>query len=104
LNSVFGHNLKDLLGFYGVTAGANCLLNGGSRDPGTVDITLTGPDFGTTPGTVTPFSTTSSGGNAGTCSATTSQLCVTNTDCPSGETCNVTGGAFTLAYTVKVFP
>jgi hypothetical protein len=100
LNSVFGHNLKDLLGFYGVTAGASCLLNGGSHDPGTVDITLNGPDFG---GSGT-FSVASSGANAGTCSATTNQLCVSSVDCPSGETCNVTGDAFTLAYTVKVFP
>jgi hypothetical protein len=100
LNSVFGHNLKDLLGFYGVTAGADCLLNGGSHDPGTVDITLTGPDFG---GSGT-FSVPSSGADAGTCSATTNRLCVGDADCPGGESCNVTGDAYTLAYTVKVFP
>ena len=104
LNTVFGHNLKELLGIYGFTAGGNCLLNGGSRDPGTVDITLNGPDFGVTPGKVTKLSAPSSGGDAGTCSATTNQLCVTNADCPGGETCTVTGGAYSLQYTVKVFP
>lgn len=104
LQGIFGHNLKELLGFYGYTDGGSCLLNGGSRDPGTVDITLNGPDFGGSPGTVTARSVTSSGGNAGNCSTTTSQLCVTKDDCPSGETCNVTGGGFTLQYTVKVLP
>ncbi len=100
LHALFGHNLPELLGLYGFTHGANCLLNGGSHDAGTVDLTLNGPDFG---GTGT-FSVPSSGSDAGTCSATTNQLCVSSADCPSGETCNVTGDGFTLAYTVKVFP
>ena len=46
LHGLFGHNLKELLGFYGFTDGGECLLNGGSHDAGTVDITLNGPDFG----------------------------------------------------------
>ena len=100
LHGLFGHNLKELLGFYGFTDGGNCLLNGGSHDAGTVDLTLNGPDFG---GSGT-FSVSSSGADAGMCSATASRLCVSSADCPSGETCNVTGDAYTLAYTVKVFP
>jgi hypothetical protein len=32
---------------------------------------------------------------------TTGQLCVGNADCPSGETCVVTGGAFKLHYTIE---
>lgn len=102
LHDLFGHNLSELLGIYGFTDGANCLLTGGSRDPGTVDITLDGPDFGTVGGKPTVRSATSTGGDAGTCSGTTNRLCVTDADCPGGESCNVTGGAFTVQYTVKV--
>jgi hypothetical protein len=104
LHDLFGYNLKELLGFYGFTGGGNCLLLGGSHNPGDVDFTLNGPDFGVTPGTVTALSTPASGGNAGTCSTTTSQLCVTSADCPSGETCTINGSGYTLQYTVKVFP
>ena len=100
LHELFGHNLRELLGFYGFTDGGNCLLAGGSHDAGTVDITRTGPDFG---GSGT-FSVPSSGADAGACSATTNRLCVGDADCPSGETCSVTGDAYTLTYTVKVFP
>ena len=104
LHGLFGHNLNELLGLYGFTDGANCLLKGGSHDAGTVDITLNGPDFGVTPGKVTALTATSTGANAGTCSATTNQLCVSDADCPSGETCTINGAGYTLQYTVKVFP
>ena len=46
------------------------------------------------------YVTPSIGGDGGTCSTTTSQLCVVDADCPMGETCNVTGGAFKLHYTI----
>jgi Cys-rich repeat protein len=28
------------------------------------------------------------------------QLCIKNADCPTGETCNVTGGSYKLHYTI----
>jgi hypothetical protein len=104
LHGLFGHNLNELLGLYGLTAGADCLLKGNSHGAGTVDITLNGPDFGVTPGKATRLTATSAGADAGTCSATTSQLCVSDADCPSGETCTINGAGYTLQYTVKVFP
>ncbi|MFQ5668530.1 MAG: hypothetical protein ACE5I7_19165 [Candidatus Binatia bacterium] len=106
----FGENLKVNLQRLGLDAGAACLL-AASRDPGTVDITYTGPDFTTPTGTATTCtvngkrmtcSATSEGGDGGTCSVTSDRLCVTDADCPAGETCNVTSGAFTLQYTMLV--
>jgi hypothetical protein len=108
--SLFGKNLKDNLQEFGLTAGASCLL-AVSRDPGGVDITHSGTGFSTTTGSPVACSTsgklttctvTSVGGDAGTCSQTTTQLCVSNADCPASETCNVTGGAFTLEYTLAL--
>ena len=45
--------------------------------------------------------TQSIGGDAGVCSTTPSDLCIKDADCPSGETCVVTGGAFVLHYTIS---
>ena len=47
------------------------------------------------------FVTESTGGEGGRCSITTDTLCVVNEDCPSGETCATTGGAFRLRYTIE---
>ncbi|MFQ5667061.1 MAG: hypothetical protein ACE5I7_11590, partial [Candidatus Binatia bacterium] len=108
---IYGFNLSEDLATLGFTVGAACLANGGNLNPGRVDVTFNAPDFTTptgSPTTCTPTgkfttcSSTSEGGDAGTCSSTTNQLCVFDTDCPMGETCNVTGGAFTLEYRIKV--
>ncbi|MBI3783839.1 MAG: hypothetical protein HY270_10595 [Deltaproteobacteria bacterium] len=104
LNTLFGGNLKDGLATYGLGGGAGC-LNAGSTDPGTIDLTLNGPNFGTTgPGQLTTFTTAATGGDGGTCSMTTTQLCVDSADCPGGETCVSSGGGYQLEYTVKVIP
>lgn len=110
LDTAYGHNLIDGLTTYGLTAGANCLLDGMDADPGRIDITHTGAGFTTTTGTPTTCTTagklttctaTSSGGDGGTCSGAGGP-CITNADCGTGGTCNNTGGAFTLQYTMKV--
>ena len=46
----------------------------------------------------------SAGGDAGHCSATLTQPCVVAADCSAGESCIVTGGAFTLQYRIERLP
>ena len=53
------------------------------------------------PGKSAPYVTQSVGGAGGSCSTSTGQLCLTDADCPSGETCAVTGGAYRLHYTIR---
>jgi len=104
LSTLFGDDLSAGLRTYGLSVGGACLA-AGTHGVGAVEVTHTGPDFGTAaPGQPTTFSVTSSGGEGGTCSTTTTQLCLTNSECPPSETCTVTGGSFTLTYTVKVIP
>ena len=104
LNTLYGTNLVDGLNEFGLTPGATCLA-AGSHDPGAIDITYNGPNFGTaSPGQATTFTMTSNGGEGGTCSMHTTQLCLSSADCPMGESCNGTGGAFTLEYSITVIP
>jgi hypothetical protein len=92
LNMLFGHNLIDGLNEFGLTAGANCLQSS-SHDVGKIDVTYNGPDFGTTaPGVPASYNVTSTGGDGGTCSVTTDQLCISDADCPAGA-CSTTAGA-----------
>jgi hypothetical protein len=44
------------------------------------------------------------GGEGGHCSMTTAQGCVVTADCPSGESCIATSGAFTLQYRIERLP
>lgn len=102
LSGLFGHDLIDGLHTYDLVPGAAC-LGAGTVGAGQVDLTYTGPDFGTvTRNKPVAFTATSTGSQAGTCSTTANQLCVTTADCPSGETCNHTDGAFTLQYSIVV--
>ena len=66
-------------------------------------LTKTLPDFGSG-GSSTDYETISVGGQGGHCSATTAQLCVVDADCPSGETCVETGGAYSLRYRIETVP
>lgn len=109
IDTQYGHNLIDGLNIYGLTTGALCLLNGMDADPGRIDVRHTGAGFATTSGTPTTCTSskkgltctaTASGGDAGTCSVSAGS-CLTSADCPTGETCNVGGGAYTLQYTLK---
>lgn len=111
LNTVYGNNLKDGLNEVGLVPGANCLA-AGSHDPGKVDVThdvsnLAGVS-GCTAGQPTTCTITSSGGNAGTCSVTTSKLCVTDADCPghctlSGQPCSADGDCKHCSVTTSQF-
>lgn len=111
IDLMYGDDLKDDLHTFGLFTGGAC-LQGGDLDPGIVDITHTGPNFATTftgatcgaPTSkgVATCTATSSGGDGGTCSTTIARLCVEDADCPSGETCNLAGGGFTLTYTIQV--
>jgi hypothetical protein len=102
LNGLFGSNLVDGLNTYDLLPGAAC-LDATSHGIGEVDLTYTGPNFGTvTRNKPVAFTATSTGSEGGTCSTTANQLCVTAADCPSGETCSATGRAFTLQYSIVV--
>ena len=98
---LYGLSFQRALSLYGFFPGATC-LNTESHNIGTFDVDLAGPDYGSG-GTSASFVTPSVGGNGGHCSATTSQLCLVDADCP-GETCVVTGGAYKLHYTITKLP
>lgn len=98
-SQLYDRSLANDLALYGLTEGTNCLIDL-SKDIGAFDLNYTGPDFGGGKPPVS-YETQSVGGDGGTCSVTTSQLCLTTADCPVGETCVVTGGAFKLHYTIR---
>ena len=50
------------------------------------------------------YETVSTGGEGGNCSMSTALQCVVDGDCPSGETCVTTGGAFSLRYRIERLP
>ena len=98
---LYGQSIARDLTLYGLTDGATCLTDA-SKDIGRFDISLSGPDFGSG-GSSMAYVTPSVGGDGGTCSITTTQLCVTDADCPGGpsDTCVVTGGSYKLHYTIS---
>lgn len=107
LDLIYGTNLIDDLNEFSIDAAAGCLESIQNR-VGTIDVTHSGSNFATVSGatctasgSVLTCAATSSNSDGGICSAS-SQLCLTDADCPSGQTCNVTGGAFTLHYTLQV--
>jgi hypothetical protein len=89
----------DLLAF-GFTKGLDC-LNSTAHDAGEIDATYPGPDFGAGAGGSMEYETASTGGQGGHCSATMSQLCTVSADCPMGQSCVTTGGAFSLRYRIE---
>jgi hypothetical protein len=95
---LYGQSLTRDLSLYGLTDGATC-LNASSHDVGRFDVSYTDPNFGSN-GSSMNYVTPVIGGEGGACLVTTSQLCLTDADCPGGETCVVTGGSFKLHYTV----
>ena len=99
---LYGLSFQRALSLYGFFPGATC-LNTESHNIGTFDVDLAGPDYGSG-GTFASFVTSSVGGNGGHCSVTTSQICLVDADCPSGESCVVTGGAYKLHYTITKLP
>ena len=106
--NLYGRNVKETAHIYGVTAGAAC-LGESNPDLGRLEITHTGPNFGTsvtgatcsqTKGALYTCTATPIDSEGGTCSITTNRLCVENADCPTGETCQ-SSPAWTLTYTIK---
>jgi hypothetical protein len=77
----------------------NCLA-GTQHNAGEVNVTYASPDFGSGSGLM-EYETPAIGGDGGNCSVTTDRLCVIDTDCPSGESCARTDGAFALRYRIE---
>lgn len=100
---LYGQPLSVDLVNFGFVKGLQC-LNSTAHSPGSIDLTYAGPDFGAGVGGSTDYQTVSAGGDAGHCSTTTSLACVVTADCPTGESCITTGGAFALQYRVERLP
>ena len=103
IDAMYGKPLAIDLLEQGLSKGANCILSA-PRPIGTFDVTYPGPDFGAGSGGSTDYNIQSVGGNGGHCSTTTTTLCVGAADCPSGESCVITGGAFNLKYRIERIP
>src|SRR5207253_2359819 len=99
IQTMLGQSLRADLAQFGLDKGQSCLLTT-ARDPGTLDVSYAGPDFGAGSGAM-EYETPSSGGLGGHCSVTTTMLCVIDSDCPPGESCATVGGAFTLRYRIE---
>jgi hypothetical protein len=97
-SQLYGQSVSRDLALYGLTDGATCLADQ-SHDVGSIDVSFNGPDFGSG-GRSRDYVTQVTDGDGGACSTTTSQTCVVNADCPSGETCVTTGGSYKLHYTI----
>ncbi len=101
IDTMFGKDLRTDVLEIGAEGTINCLLtNGQNPDPGQIDVTYPGPDFGAGSGAQS-YDTPSEGASGGACSATTSQQCATDQDCPGGETCEGSGTAYTLSYKIE---
>jgi len=103
VDTLYGKSLSDDLTTFGFTKGLEC-LNSTAHPAGSIDVSYPGPDFGAGSGGSMDYQTTSSGGQGGHCSLNTGLLCVVSDDCPSGESCDTTGGAFGLRYRIERLP
>ncbi len=103
VDTLYDKSLATDIAAIGFTKGLAC-LNATAHSAGSLDLTYPGPDFGAGGGGSMDYETVSTGGEGGNCSVTTSTLCVVDADCPSGETCNTTGGAFSLRYRIERLP
>jgi len=95
VDTMYGKSLATELVELGFNKGIACLASV-ARSPGDLDVTYPGPDFG-----AGDHETVSTGGEGGRCSTSTGLLCVVDADCPSGESCTETGGAFALRYRIE---
>jgi len=100
VDTLYAKSLATSLANFGFVKGLAC-LNSTAHPPGHIDVTYPGPDFGAGPGGSAEYETTSVGGQGGHCSLTTGLMCVVSDDCPSGESCVTTGGAFALRYRIE---
>jgi len=99
VSEMYGMSLADDLAQLGFGTGVTC-LNSTEHSVGVVDVSFPAPTFGASPGSGT-HEDVSVGGEGGTCSATPSEQCVVDEDCPAMETCNTTGGAMTVRYRIQ---
>jgi len=97
--SVYGMSIRRDLEIFGITDTLACLQDAESHDVGELDLTFTAAALPPR-GQSASYVTQSVGGAGGSCSTTASQLCLTDADCPDGEMCDVTGGAYRLHYTI----
>lgn len=102
IDTMYGKSLAQGLTELGFNKGVLCLASE-ARDPGFIDVTFPAPEFGSG-GSAVDYGAASFGGRGGHCSATTAQLCVVDPDCPSGETCVETGGAYAIRFRVEKLP
>ena len=104
IQTAYGQSLAKGLERLGLNKGILCLGADEAHTAGKIDVTYPGPTFGVGAGGSQTYTTPSVGGEGGTCSLTTSVLCVVDDDCPASETCVTTGSAFQLQYTIESVP
>lgn len=97
--AMFAKSLRSNIAEQGFGNAAQCLLTMGGHDAGSIDVTYSGPEFGAATG-MAEYETVSAGREGGTCSSR-GDLCVLDADCPQGEHCAVTGGAYVLRYRIE---
>ena len=100
IDTLFGQSFAADAAQVGLGSLSDCLYST-DPTPGTVDVSYPGPDFGSGSGTKT-YDVDSTGSDGGSCSTTDSALCLTDADCPSGETCQKKDGAFTAHYRIEI--
>jgi hypothetical protein len=98
IDTMFGKDIMtDIAELGDLTAFGNCLLSV-NADPGVVDVTYEGPDYGA--GMHETAATHSQGGVCG----NSQTPCMSSGDCTGGQNCNPTGTAYTLQYKIEVVP
>ena len=100
IDAMYGKSLAQGIVELGILKGVIC-LGSEARNPGAVAVTHPGPDFGAGPTGSATYETTSVGGVGGHCSITATMQCTVDADCPAGEACPPTGGAFALRYRIE---
>jgi hypothetical protein len=100
IDTLFGKSIKTMLMELGFSDMLNCIQTS-PHEPGAVDASYPGPDFGAGPSGMASYSTASQHAPGGNCSSTSNRPCIDDTDCPMGELCQATGTAFTLSYTIQ---
>jgi hypothetical protein len=100
IDTLFGRSIKTMLMELGFSDMINCIQTR-PVEPGHVEATYAGPEFGAGPSGKMQYSTPSQHAPGGSCSSTMNRTCIDDPDCPMGEMCHETGTAFTLNYTIE---